>query len=56
MKIMPKNTQEERYRWIRSILDKDITIKSMAKACPFSERTLKRWLASYREGVRGIIF
>ena len=55
MKIMPANIQEERYRWIRPILEKDITIKAMAKACPFSERTLKRWLSSYRkDGVDGL--
>jgi hypothetical protein len=41
MKTMPKNTQEERYRWIKPILDKEITIKQMVKICPFSERTLK---------------
>lgn len=49
MKTMPKNTQEERYRWIKPILDGDIAIKTMAKVCPFSERTLKSWLASYRQ-------
>lgn len=56
MKIMPTNIQEERYRWIRPILEKDITIKAMAKACPFSERTLKRWLSGYRKNnMRGLL-
>lgn len=49
MKTMPKNTQEERYRWLKPILDEDITIKALAKVCPFSERTLKYWLANYRK-------
>jgi len=53
---MPKNVQEERYRWIRPILDKSRTIKSMAGDSPFSERTLKRWLASYRKsGLMGLV-
>ena len=56
MKTMPNSTQEERYRWIRPILDGDITIKNMAKVCPFSERALKYWLAAYYAGgMEGLI-
>ena len=47
-KTMPKSTQEEKYRWIKPILEKSISIKNMAKVCPFSERSLKYWLKSYR--------
>jgi len=47
-KIMPKSTQEEKYRWIKPILDREITIKQMSKVCPFSERSLKYWLAKYK--------
>lgn len=55
MKTMPNSTQEEKYRWIKPILDKDITIKDMSKVCPFSERTLKYWLSQYRqEGLSGL--
>jgi len=46
---MPNSTQEEKYRWIKPILEKEITIKDMAKVCPFSERALKYWLAAYRK-------
>lgn len=49
MKTMPKSTKEEKFRWIKPILDKEITIKNMVKVCPFSERTLKYWLADCRE-------
>lgn len=49
MRIMPKSTKEEKFRWIKPILDGEITIKSMAKVCPFSERALKYWLAEYRK-------
>jgi transposase InsO family protein len=52
---MPKSTQEEKYRWIKPILDKDITIKNMVRVCPFSERALKYWLANYRKnGAKGL--
>ena len=55
MKTMPNSTQEEKYRWIKPILDGDITIKNMAKVCPFSERALKYWLAAYRKyGIAGL--
>ena len=49
MKTMPNSTQEEKYRWIKPILESEITIKDMAKVCPFSERALKYWLALYRK-------
>ena len=48
MKTMPNNIQEEKYRWIKPILEKEITIKQMVNICPFSERTLKYWLSKYR--------
>jgi len=55
MKTMPKSTKEEKYRWIEPIIDKEISIKNMAKVCPFSERTLKYWLAGYRMfGMEGL--
>ncbi len=52
---MPKNIPEERYRWLKPILDQQITIKKMATICPFSERTLKYWLTRYRTaGLAGL--
>jgi len=52
---MPKSTKEEKYRWIKPILDKEISIRNMAKVCPFSERALKYWLAGYRKfGIDGL--
>ncbi|MEA1964923.1 MAG: DDE-type integrase/transposase/recombinase, partial [Candidatus Aerophobetes bacterium] len=42
-------------RWIKPILAKEITIKDMARVCPFSERTIKYWLANYRKyGIEGL--
>lgn len=46
---MPTSTAEERYRWIKPILDGDISVKNMVKACPFSKRTVHYWLSRYRE-------
>jgi transposase InsO family protein len=55
METMSKSTKEEKYRWIKSILDDEITIKNMAKICPFSERALKYWLAGYQKrGMEGL--
>lgn len=55
MKTMPKSTKEEKYRWIRPIIEGDITIKAMTKACPFSERSLKYWIALYKKhGIEGL--
>jgi transposase InsO family protein len=48
-KTMPKSTSEEKYRWIKPILDEEISIKQLANVCPFSERAIKYWLARYRE-------
>lgn len=54
-KTMPNSSKEEKYRWIKPILNKEIAIKLMAKACPFSERTLKYWLSNYRQqGIEGL--
>src|SRR3989338_2588500 len=49
MKTMPKSTKEEKFRWIKPILDKEISIKNMVRVCPFSERSLKYLLADYKE-------
>ena len=50
MKTMPKSSKEEKFRWIKPILDKEISIKSMAKVAPFSKRTFNNWLATFRRG------
>lgn len=54
-KTMPNSTKEEKYRWIKPILEKQITIKNMINVCPFSERALKYWLANFRKyGMAGL--
>ena len=55
MKTMPNSTKEEKLRWIKPILDGQISIKNMARVCPFSERAIKYWLAAFGEnGVDGL--
>ena len=47
---MSKNVKEERYRWIKPILDKEIAIVDLIKVCPYSESSIKRWLKAFKEG------
>lgn len=49
-KIMPDTKQQLRYQWIKPIIDGEISIENMLKVCPFSERTIKYWIAKYRTG------
>lgn len=54
-KAMPNSTSDEKYRWIKPILDKEISIKLMALVYPFSKRTLNYWLANFRRyGLDGL--
>ncbi len=55
MTTMPKSTKEEKFRWIKPILDKETSISGMSKVCPFSIRSLKYWLANYKKfGIEGL--
>jgi transposase InsO family protein len=47
---MIETVKEERYRWIKPILDKELKIVDIVKICPHSERSIKRWLKAFREG------
>lgn len=54
-KTMPNSPAQEKLRWIKPLVDKSISIKNMAEICPFSERSLKYWLANYRKyGLPGL--
>ena len=46
---MAKTIKEERLRWIVPIAQKEITIVDAAKVCPYSKRSLERWLLAYRK-------
>ena len=46
---MPKNTQEERLRWVQMVDNGNTRLKDVIQIFPHSGRTLKRWLKEYRE-------
>jgi transposase InsO family protein len=53
---MANNIQEERWRWLKPIINKEMSLVDVAKVCPHSERSLKRWKQAYLEhGKDGLI-
>lgn len=49
---MAKTIKEEKLRWVLPIFQKKVKIVDMAKVCPYSQRTLERWLSVLKkEGV-----
>ena len=53
---MSKTIQEERLRWILPIAQKQVRLIDVVKMCPYSQRSLERWLRSYRQhGKKGLI-
>jgi transposase-like protein len=54
-KVMPKSTAEAKFRYIKPILDKQLTIRQVSLACQFSIRALKYWLSNFRQsGLSGL--
>jgi len=53
---MAKTIQEERWRWLKPIINKEVKLVDIAKICPYSERSLKRWKKEYEDhGMGGLI-
>lgn len=53
---MAKTIQEERWRWLKPIINKEMKLVDVAKVCPHSERSLKRWKRAYKDhGMKGLI-
>ena len=52
---MSKTIKEERLRWVRPIANKEIRLAEAAKVCPYSKRSLERWLAVYKNGGEGAL-
>jgi transposase InsO family protein len=53
---MAKTIQEERWRWLNPIINKEMKLVEVAKVCPHSERSLKRWKKAYElYGMDGLI-
>jgi transposase InsO family protein len=53
---MANTVQEERWRWLKPIINKEMTLVAVAKVCPHSVRSLKRWKKAYEQfGMDGLI-
>jgi transposase InsO family protein len=53
---MAQTIQEERWRWLKPIINKEMKLVDVAKICPHSERSLKRWKKAYdKHGMEGLI-
>jgi transposase InsO family protein len=53
---MANTIQEERWRWLKPIINKEMKLVEVAKVCPHSVRSLKRWKQAYEEfGIEGLI-
>ena len=46
---MAHTIKEERLRWVLPIVNKEIKIVGMARICPYGQRTLERWVETYRK-------
>jgi transposase InsO family protein len=53
---MAKTIVEERWRWLKPIINKEMSLVEVAKVCPHSERSLKRWKKAYEQfGMAGLM-
>lgn len=53
---MTTTIKEERLRWVLPIINKEVKLVESVKTCPYSKRTLERWVARYKEyGEDGLI-
>ncbi len=46
---MAKTIKEEKLRWVIPVINKEIKLVDIAKVCPYSKRSLERWVALYKE-------
>ena len=46
---MNTNIQQERYSWIKPILNKKLTYNEILKTCPHSKRSLERWVSNFKK-------
>lgn len=46
---MAKTIKEERLRWVVPIWKKEVRMVDVVRVCPYSKRSLERWLSAYRK-------
>jgi len=52
---MNTTIDQERYSWIKPILEKRLTYRDVMKTCPHGRRSLERWVGLYRKkGIGGL--
>lgn len=52
---MPKTIKEERLKWILPIINKEVKLVDVDRVCPYSKRSLERWVSNYRKyGEKGL--
>jgi len=47
---MAKTIKEKRLRWVFPIANGEVRVVNAAKVCPYSQRSLERWAAAYKNG------
>ena len=47
---MAKTIKEERLRWVLPIINNEARLVDSAKVCPYSKRSLERWVAAFKLG------
>lgn len=47
---MSQTIQQERYLWIKPLIQKKLTYDEVLKTCPHSKRSLERWVSLYKQG------
>jgi transposase InsO family protein len=53
---MATTIQEERWRWLKPVINKEVRLVDVAKVCPHSARSLKRWKKAYEKaGMEGLM-
>ena len=45
---MAKTIKEERLRWVKPIAERKIKLADATIICPYSQRSLERWLSEYK--------
>lgn len=52
---MNETIQQERYSWIKPLIQKKLTYNEVLKTCPHSKRSLERWVYAYhKDGIDGL--
>jgi transposase InsO family protein len=53
---MNKTIEQERYSWIKPIINKELKYNEVLLTCPHSKRSLERWVSLYKKhGIEGLV-